>query len=81
MDEGLSNEALSVSVASQGLTHLGLISLSSYLNIHSGSAASHRQEMQPTYSVNTEPGALRQIQIRNLCVSQAHVLSTLPTAS
>ncbi len=46
MDEGLSYETLTVSVPSQGLAHLVLISLSSYLNIHSRSALSERQEMR-----------------------------------
>lgn len=31
MDEGLSHETLAVFVPSQGLAHLGLVSLSSYL--------------------------------------------------
>lgn len=50
MDEGFSYKTLVVSVPSQGLAHLVLISLSGYLNTHSRSALSERQEMQWAYS-------------------------------
>lgn len=47
MDEGLTHETLPVSIASQGLTHLVLISLSGYLNTHIHSVSALReQEMQ-----------------------------------
>lgn len=65
MDEGLSYETLPVSVPSQGLTHLVLISLSGYLNIH-GKYSGHIQE-------GMQKGASRQIQMRNLCSSKAYV--------
>lgn len=54
MDEGLSYETLTVSVPSQGLAHLVLISLSGYLNIHSRSVLSERQEMWREYSVHIQ---------------------------